>query len=645
VIRGSNTYGFTAASVVITVNEPPPVITYTGSTYALPLGVPVSLFPINTGGQVTTWSITPTLPTGLSFSASTGAITGTPTVVSGVQTYTITATNSGGTSTPALALSCVQAVPHIAYPSGSYSLYLNQAISALVPVNSGGPATSWSINPPLSAGLTFDTTNGRITGTPTAAAPSQTYTITAANAGGNGTTSLVIGVSVQPPLITVQPNGKILAPGQVPTFSVTASGAGTLTYQWYLGGSPITGATFSTYTAPDFEAENDGAVYTVLVSDGFGGSTTSSPARLALFLDLGTWLTAHPAIAAAIKWQIQSGDPFNYYIAPSDAQKVAWANWSQTQQADLDAAYRSHVDWFNAGAPQVTMVPGGTATTLSDQPTNLYSQIGLDANATTVQVSEADMWRLYTGHMAFSLMLELSRQVPWSVTAYSQDALRWLFDSSTMAWKQPDGHYGMGTYAGANQPALRNNNRPRTQFADPRWIFPWLQQAGILGASRRSTIGGFLDYMRGNLYHAVGGADTFASDFAIWQYRGYSPVSKIVLGTVDSRYPELGTQHFTEGCHGSTGFLNAALRVVNIPVQPIWMCGHELVYFMSEDLYMDHADDPYNAVVRASSSPSLLLLIDSATWRSRFGADETLNNWDYSSPVGQWIGYTAVHFP
>ena len=645
VIRGSNTYGFTAASVVLTVTEPPPVITYTGSTYALPLGVPVSLFPINTGGQVVTWSITPTLPTGLAFSTSTGAITGTPTVVASAQTYTITATNSGGTSTPALAVSVVQAVPHIAYPSGTYSLYLNQAISALMPVNSGGAATSWSIDPPLSAGLSFDAATGRITGTPTAAAATQTYTVTAVNAGGSGVTSLVLVVGIQPPVITVQPSGKILAPGLVPTFGVTATGAGLLTYQWYLGNNPIVGATLSTYTAPAFQAADDGAAFAVVVSDGFGGSTTSAPARISLFLDLGTWLMAHPAIAAAIKWQVQSGDPFNYYIAPGEAQKVAWASWSPTQQADLDAAYRSHVDWFNAGAPQVTMVPGGTATTLSDQPTNLYSQIGLDANATMVQVSPADMWRLYTSHVAFSLMLELSQQVPWTLTGYASGSLRWLFDSSTMAWLQPNGTYGMGTYPGANQPALRDNNRPRTQFADPRWTFPWLQQAGIIGASRRSTIGGFLDYMRHNLYHAVGGADTFGSDYAIWQYRGYSPVSRIVLGTVDSRYPELGNQHFTEGCHGSTGFINAALRILNIPVQPIWVCGHELLYFMSEDLYLDHADDPYNGVVLASSSPSLLLLMDSATWRSRFGADETLNNWDYASPVIQWIGYAAQHFP
>ena len=90
--------------------------------------------------------------------------------------------------------------------------------------------------------------------------------------------------------------------------------------------------------------------------------------------------------------------------------------------------------------------------------------------------------------------------------------------------------------------------------------------------------------------------------------------------------------------------MNAALRVLNIPVEPVWVCGHELVYFPTEDLYMDHGDDPYNQVVKASSSPSLNLLIPSATWRARFGSDETVNILDDASPVIAWVGYSAVNF-
>jgi hypothetical protein len=644
VIQGTNPYGTAAASVVMTVNEVPPVVTYASGSYVLNLGVPVSLSPINTGGPVQTWSISPALPTGLAFSTSSGQITGTPTVITAAQNYTITATNTGGNSTPVLSLAATLDPPRIAYPSGTYVLYLGLPAGTLVPNNSGAPATSWSINPALPTGLSFDAATGQISGTPTVASAAQAYLVSATNAGGTGTTSPTISVAVQPPAITAQPYGQILNVGDLPVFSVMATGSGSLSYQWNRKGIAIGGANQSTYTAPAFSLADDGAAFTVQVSDGFGGKTLSAPAVLSLFQDLATWLGAHPSVAAAIKWQTQPGDPANYYIAPGDAQKAPWTSWTPSQQADLNQAYLDHVAWFNAGAQQTAVVVGG-ASALTDQPTNIYSQVANDAGSTMVDVSAAYMWRLYTGHVAFSLMLELSHQVPWSLTGYGAGSLRWLFDSSTMGWLLPNGQFGLGTYPGANQPTLRDNNRPRTTFTDPRWTYPWLKQAGILGGSRQATIGGFLDYMRQNLYHVNGGSDTFGADFSIWQYRGYSPVSRIVLGTIDSRYPAQGTNHYTEGCHGSTGFINAALRVVNLPTQPIWMCGHEQVYFLTEDLYLDHADDPYNQVVRASASPSLLLLIDSATWKSRFGADETLNNWDYASPVGVYIGYSAVHFP
>jgi len=50
----------------------------------------------NTGGAIDAWSISPTLPAGLAFNTSTGAITGTPTAASTNTTYTITATNATG---------------------------------------------------------------------------------------------------------------------------------------------------------------------------------------------------------------------------------------------------------------------------------------------------------------------------------------------------------------------------------------------------------------------------------------------------------------------------------------------------------------------------------------------------------------------
>jgi hypothetical protein len=56
-------------------------------------------FPTNTGGDVSTYSITPALPNGMSFDTVTGTITGTPSGLVSLTTYTVTAVNSAGSDT------------------------------------------------------------------------------------------------------------------------------------------------------------------------------------------------------------------------------------------------------------------------------------------------------------------------------------------------------------------------------------------------------------------------------------------------------------------------------------------------------------------------------------------------------------------
>src|SRR6202044_1808680 len=87
------------------------------------------------------------------------------------------------------------------------------------------------------------------------------------------------GAKPQPPLIVTQPGNQAVKVGQTATFSVTATGTGPLTYQWYVNGVPISGATSSTYTTPPTTVGQSGSVYTVTVSNSVG-SVTSGPATL-----------------------------------------------------------------------------------------------------------------------------------------------------------------------------------------------------------------------------------------------------------------------------------------------------------------------------------------------------------------------------
>jgi beta-galactosidase len=83
------------------------------------------------------------------------------------------------------------------------------------------------------------------------------------------------------PVITTQPASQAVAVGQPAVFSVTATGLGTLTYQWSENGTPINGATSSSYTTPATTTANNGELFSVAVSDVFG-TTASGAATLAV---------------------------------------------------------------------------------------------------------------------------------------------------------------------------------------------------------------------------------------------------------------------------------------------------------------------------------------------------------------------------
>jgi hypothetical protein len=76
-----------------------------------------------------------------------------------------------------------------------------------------------------------------------------------------------------------QPVSVTVVAGQTATFSVTASGSGPFTYQWFQNGTAIPGATSSTYTTSATTAGQSGTVFTVVVTSA-EGSATSGPATL-----------------------------------------------------------------------------------------------------------------------------------------------------------------------------------------------------------------------------------------------------------------------------------------------------------------------------------------------------------------------------
>ena len=216
-ITATNSGGTDTATVNITVNEAPttsvdvPIISINPATVTVTAGTAIQPITISSnGGAVESYSIDPTLPAGLSFSTATGTISGTPTAIATLTTYTITATNSGGTDTATVNITVNEApttsvdVPIISINPATVTVTAGTAIQPITISSNGGAVESYSISSTLTTGLSFSTTTGTISGTPTAVAGPATYTITATNVTGADTATVNITVNATPtaPIIT-----------------------------------------------------------------------------------------------------------------------------------------------------------------------------------------------------------------------------------------------------------------------------------------------------------------------------------------------------------------------------------------------------------------------------------------------------------
>ncbi|MBS1529734.1 MAG: putative Ig domain-containing protein, partial [Bacteroidetes bacterium] len=234
--------------ILIVVNPLPPVISYVPSSNTYTVGTAITTWtPINIGGAVASWSISPSLPAGLSFNSSTGTITGTPTAVSAATTYTVTATNAGGSGSTTITITVNPVPPSISYSPNTNIYTVGTAVSTWSPTNTGGAATSWSISPALPAGLSFNTSTGNITGTPTATSSATTYTVTATNAGGSGSTTITITVNPQAPNISYSPSANIYTVNTAIT-SWNPTNTGGAATSWSVSPALPTGISFNTST-------------------------------------------------------------------------------------------------------------------------------------------------------------------------------------------------------------------------------------------------------------------------------------------------------------------------------------------------------------------------------------------------------------
>ncbi len=100
------------------------------------------------------------------------------------------------------------------------------------------------------------------------------YTVLAANAVSSTTSNAGTLTVIGAPVIVTDPSGGTVLKGASRTLSASATGTLPLSYQWFLGSSPIPGATATTYTIASATLSDEGD-YSVLVSNNSGSATSA----------------------------------------------------------------------------------------------------------------------------------------------------------------------------------------------------------------------------------------------------------------------------------------------------------------------------------------------------------------------------------
>ncbi|MHC4093854.1 MAG: putative Ig domain-containing protein [Planctomycetota bacterium] len=198
-VTATNTAGNANATVNITVSaslQPPSNLSYTSPvSYATGSAITANA-PSVSGGAVATWAISPALPAGLVFNTGTGVINGTPTAVTSAADYTVTATNAAGSTNTKVNITVTLGAPtslsytntpNIGYVTGGF-------FATMSPMVKGGAVSSWSINLSLPNGISFNTSTGVISGSPSSISGQTSYIVTAGNSTGSTTATIVITV-------------------------------------------------------------------------------------------------------------------------------------------------------------------------------------------------------------------------------------------------------------------------------------------------------------------------------------------------------------------------------------------------------------------------------------------------------------------
>ncbi len=370
------------------------------------------------GNGTKSYSIAPSLPGTLTYNTSSGQVSAGTVNSVFTTTYTVTASDQVGQTSSTQFVLTSEVTPLVATVQvSSTSSFALEAVTPFTPVTStgGDGVVTYSISPALPAGLTFNTTTGQITGTPTALSNQTTYTVTATDQlSQNRTGTFSLSVIARPIVITpVTQKVVYLANQNITPFNpLTATGgSGSVTYSI----SPALPEDLSLNSSTGVISGNTGqymksTLFTIAVTDQVGQTKTyrfsfkvASPLNLieaedenliydSLFSVMGTTATGYGAVLL--------GDP----VQPG--QLIDTIEWNELK-VDIERCLI-----HQNGTSTNNIIPATTGTLVDfTTPARMYTAIQfLQKNIDQVHPSQIDSFTYNTNRVS---------PVYWTSTNYS----------------------------------------------------------------------------------------------------------------------------------------------------------------------------------------------------------------------------------
>ena len=369
-------------------------------------------------GQVATFSVaaTGTAPliyqwqkNGANISGATAPSYTTPATIAsdnGVQ-FAVVISNGVGTVTSSVAILTVNTPPSITAQPVNQTVMAGQSVTFSVSATGTAPLSyQWLKNGTPISGAT---SSSYTTPTTTNADNGAQFTVRVSNSlGATASNAATLTVTPAPvaPSITSQPISQNVTTGQTATFSVTATGTAPLSYQWQKNGAAISGATSSSYTTPVTTNSDNGAQFTVRVSNSVG-STTSSAATLTVAPAPGTpSIATQPANQSVTAGQtatfsvVATGTaPLSYQWQKNGAAISGATSSSYTTPATTNSdngaqfvvTISNSVGTATSSAATLTVTPAPVAPSITSQPTSQSVTAGQTATFSVAATGTAPL--------------------------------------------------------------------------------------------------------------------------------------------------------------------------------------------------------------------------------------------------------------